>query len=158
MKGLKPLNEDFVFILEKQSSVLESKKNSNDEYLLEGIAAVFGKENNNHRIYEENEYLPHLDYLQDKISQQRLLGELDHPEKFDISLKNISHLVTDLNYNKGERTLKIKVKLWFVFLGWCMSDIRENYYDMKTRYLFETDPELLELQSFVKELIKKEKK
>ena len=111
MKGLKPLNEDFVFILEKQSSVLESKKNSNDEYLLEGIAAVFGKENNNHRIYEENEYLPHLDYLHDKIKQQRLLGELDHPEKFDISLKNISHLVTDLNYNKGERTLKIKVKL-----------------------------------------------
>ena len=43
MKGLKPLNEDFVFILEKQSSVLESKKNSNDEYLLEGIASVFGK-------------------------------------------------------------------------------------------------------------------
>ena len=111
MKGLKSLNEDFVFILEKQSSILESKKNSKDEYLLEGIAAVFGKENNNHRIYEENEYLPHLDYLQDKIKQQRLLGELDHPEKFDISLKNISHLVTDLNYNKGERTLKIKVKL-----------------------------------------------
>ena len=111
MKGLKSLNEDFVFILEKQSSILESKKNSNDEYLLEGIAAVFGKENNNHRIYEENEYLPHLDYLQDKIKNQRLLGELDHPEKFDISLKNISHLVTDLNYNKGERTLKIKVKL-----------------------------------------------
>jgi hypothetical protein len=111
MKGLKSLNEDFVFILERQSTILESKKNSKDEYLLEGIAAVFGKENNNHRIYEENEYLPHLDYLQDKISQQRLLGELDHPEKFDISLKNISHLVTDLNYNKGERTLKIKVKL-----------------------------------------------
>jgi hypothetical protein len=111
MKGLKSLNEDFVFILEKQSSILEAKKGSSDDYMLEGIAAVFGKENNNHRIYEENEYLPHLDYLQDKIKQQRLLGELDHPEKFDISLKNISHLVTDLNYNKGDRTLKIKVKL-----------------------------------------------
>jgi hypothetical protein len=111
MKGLKSLNEDFVFILEKQSSILEAKKDSSDDYVLEGIAAVFGKENNNHRIYEENEYLPHLDYLQDKIKQQRLLGELDHPEKFDISLKNISHLVTDLNYNKGDRTLKIKAKL-----------------------------------------------
>jgi hypothetical protein len=111
MEGLKSLNEDFVFILERQSTILESKKNSNDEYVLEGIAAVFGKENNNHRIYEENEYLPHMDYLQDKIKQQRLLGELDHPEKFDISLKNISHLVTDLSYNKGDRTLKIKVKL-----------------------------------------------
>ena len=47
------------------------------------------------------------------------------------------------------KKIKIRVKLWFVFLGWCISDIRENYYDMKTRYLFETDPELLELQSFV---------
>jgi hypothetical protein len=36
---------------------------------------------------------------------------LDHPEKFDISLKNISHLVEDLNYDKGNRCLKIKVKL-----------------------------------------------
>ena len=45
-----------------------------------------------------------------------------------------------------------------MFLGWCISDIRENYYDMKTRYIFETDHELLELQSFVKELIKKENK
>ena len=56
------------------------------------------------------------------------------------------------------KKLKIKVKLLFEFFGWCISDIRENYYDMKTRYLFETDPELLELQSFVKELIKKDKK
>jgi hypothetical protein len=29
---------------------------------------------------------------------------------------------------------------------------------MKSRYLFETDPELLELQEFIKELINKEKK
>ena len=56
------------------------------------------------------------------------------------------------------KKIKIRVKLLFVFLGWCVSDIRENYNDMKTRYLFETDPELLELQSFVKELIKKENK
>ena len=56
------------------------------------------------------------------------------------------------------KKIKIRVKLLFVFFGWCISDIRENYNDMKTRYLFETDPELLELQSFVKELMKKEKK
>jgi hypothetical protein len=56
------------------------------------------------------------------------------------------------------KKIKIKIKLLFVFLGWCISDIRENYNDMKTRYLVETDPELLELQRFVKELIKKENK
>jgi hypothetical protein len=50
---------------------------------------------------------------------------------------------------------KIRVKLWFMFLGWCVSDIRENYRDMKSRYLFETDPELLELQDEIRELMKK---
>jgi hypothetical protein len=56
------------------------------------------------------------------------------------------------------RKLKIKVKLLFEFFGWCISDIRENYSDMKSRYLLETDPELFELQEFVKELIKKKGK
>jgi hypothetical protein len=52
------------------------------------------------------------------------------------------------------KKLKIKVKLLFVFFGWCISDIRENYSDMKSRYLLETDPELLEAHEFVKELMK----
>jgi hypothetical protein len=52
------------------------------------------------------------------------------------------------------KKLKIKVKLLFVFFGWCISDIRENYQDMKSRYLLETDPELLEAHEFVKELMK----
>ena len=105
------LNEDLVFILERQNSILEAKKSDSDDYILEGIAAVFGQENNNNRIYEEREYLPHLEYLKDKIKQNRLVGELDHPEKFDVSLKNISHIITDLNYDKDSRELKIKVKL-----------------------------------------------
>ena len=53
------------------------------------------------------------------------------------------------------KKIKIKVRLLFLFFGWCISDIRENYNDMKTRYLFETDPELLELQEHIKELMKK---
>ena len=96
MPTTQKLNEDLVFILERQERVLESKKTDTEDYVLEGIAAVFGKENNNNRIYEENEYLPHLDYLKDKIAQKRLVGELDHPEKFDVSLKNISHIIEDL--------------------------------------------------------------
>lgn len=105
------LNEELVFILERQTSILESKKTDSDDYILEGIAAVFGKENNNNRIYEENEYLPHLQYLKDKIAQKRLVGELDHPEKFDVSLKNISHIITDLDYDKPGRQIKIKLRL-----------------------------------------------
>jgi hypothetical protein len=103
-------NLDYVLILEKSSHNLSTKKQGG-EYFLEGIAAVFGVENSNHRIYEENEYLPHLDYLRKKIDQNRLVGELDHPKEFDVSLKNISHVITDLSYDKSNRNVKIKVKL-----------------------------------------------
>ena len=104
-------NLDYVLVLEKSNVNLESKKNDKGEYFLEGVAAVFGIENSNHRIYEENEYLPHLDYLQKKIDQNRLVGELDHPKEFDVSLKNISHIITELIYDKDKRTVRIKVKL-----------------------------------------------
>jgi hypothetical protein len=103
-------NLDYVLILEKSSSNLSAKK-ENGDYFLEGVAAVFGVENSNHRIYEEQEYLPHLDYLQKKIDQNRLVGELDHPKEFDVSLKNISHVIVDLSYDKSNRNVKIKVKL-----------------------------------------------
>ena len=108
------INEQMVFILEKQNQILEASKemtSEGKEYILKGIAAQFGKENNNNRIYEEGEYLPHLEYLKDKIKQKRLVGELDHPEKFDISLSNVSHVVEDLEYDKNGRILNIKVRL-----------------------------------------------
>ena len=53
------------------------------------------------------------------------------------------------------KKIKIRVKLLFVFLGDCKSDIHENYQDMKSRYLLETDPELLETYKYIKELMKK---
>ena len=56
------------------------------------------------------------------------------------------------------RKLKIKIRLLFMFFGWCISDIRKNYNDTKSRYLLDTDPELFELQDFVRELIKKKGK
>ena len=56
------------------------------------------------------------------------------------------------------RKLKIKIRLLFMFFGWCISDIRKNYNDMKSRYLLDTDPELFELKEFVRELIKKKGK
>jgi len=112
--SLGPFGEDMVFILEKQNhhvNVSKQKVDGDNVYTLKGIAAQFGKENNNNRIYEEAEYLPHLDYLNEKIKQKRLVGELDHPEKFDVSLRNISHIIENLEYDKNGRVLNIKVKL-----------------------------------------------
>ena len=99
-----------VLVLEKSSSNLDVTKDGND-VVLEGIFAQFGVINNNDRIYEENEYLPHLEYLTKKITDKRLLGELDHPEKFDISLSKVSHLIEKLEYNKEKRQIIGRVRL-----------------------------------------------
>ncbi len=112
MSDIGQFGKDWVFVLEKMSDAkVELKSKDNGDYILEGVAAVFGKENQNRRIYEEKEYLPHLDYLQKKISKKKLLGELDHPAGFDTSLKNASHIVEKLEYDKDNRTIKIRLKL-----------------------------------------------
>lgn len=98
-----------VLILEKSAPL--SLKKENDSYVLEGICAVFGKRNNNNRIYEEKDYLPHLDALNEKISKRMLLGELDHPEAFEVSYKNASHIIENLNYNQDSRTISIKLRI-----------------------------------------------
>ena len=103
-------NNNVLMILERSGSNLEVNK-SNNEYVLEGIFAQFGVENNNHRIYEEKEYLPHLDYLKKKISENRLLGELDHPDKFDISLSKVSHLIEDVKYDPKKLQIIGRIKL-----------------------------------------------
>lgn len=39
----------------------------------------------------------------------------------------------------------LRIKLFFTFLRWCWEypdSITENWQDMKSRYLFETDPEM----------------
>jgi hypothetical protein len=99
-----------LMILERAGSNLEINKKDN-EYVLEGVFAQFGVENNNHRIYEEKEYLPHLEYLKKKITENRLLGELDHPDKFDISLSKVSHLIEDVKYDPKKRQIVGRIKL-----------------------------------------------
>lgn len=100
-----------VFLLEKSSTNLQVIKKDGEDYILEGTCAIFGEVNNNGRIYEEAEYMPHLEYLREKIKANRLVGELDHPEKFDISLKHISHKIESLDYIKESREIRIRVRL-----------------------------------------------
>jgi len=104
------MNNKMLLILERSSSNLKVDKESGD-FVLEGIFAQFGVENNNKRIYEEKEYLPHLEYLKQKISENRLMGELDHPDKFEVSLNKVSHIIESLEYDKGKRQIKGRIRL-----------------------------------------------
>lgn len=104
-------NKKIVMILEKTGTSMQLKEKDEKGYVLEGIFAQFGILNNNKRIYEEKEYLPHLEYLKDKINKKMLFGELDHPKEFDVSLKNVSHVIESLEYDKENRQIRGKIRL-----------------------------------------------
>ena len=104
------LPKDSVYIIERINEAVTVTKENND-IILEGTAAVFGVMNENNRVYEKQEYLPHLDYLNKKIQERRLFGELDHPQKFDVSLANVSHVIESLVYDEPSNSVKIRVRL-----------------------------------------------
>lgn len=99
-----------LLILERSSTELEFKQDGG-AYVLEGIFGEIDKKNRNNRIYTENEYLPQIEALQAKIKSSKLLGELDHPSNFDVSLKNVSHIIEELTYDKETKQVKGRIRL-----------------------------------------------
>lgn len=99
-----------VLIVEKSSEPIKFQK-VNDEYILEGIFTEIGVRNRNNRIYEEREFVPHIDLLQSKIKTKELVGELDHPQGYEISFQNVSHVIEKLEYNNSTKQVRGKIKI-----------------------------------------------
>ena len=93
---------------------LNESESTSERYILEGLfAGPFGVENRNKRIYQVDEYLKHLQYLRDDIKNgEPLLGELDHPDdRFEVKMKEVSHRILDLWYDKASNTIQGKLEL-----------------------------------------------
>ena len=100
-----------LLIVEMSSSALSVASKDNKEYILEGIFGEIDTKNKNNRIYTEDEYVPQIQQLQEKIKSSKLLGELDHPQQFDVSLKNVSHIIEELFYDKESKHVRGKIRL-----------------------------------------------
>lgn len=99
-----------LLILERSAQNLQ-KITKNGKTMLEGVFAEFGIENRNGRVYEEKEYLPHLEYLKRDIAAGQLLGELDHPERFEVALGNVSHRISELWYDQAKRQVLGRIEI-----------------------------------------------
>lgn len=99
-----------LLILERSTFKMASSK-SNGEYILEGVFSEIGVRNNNNRIYDENELVPHIEEMAAKVADKKILGELDHPNKFEVSLKNASHVIEEINYDKTTKQVTGKIRL-----------------------------------------------
>ena len=100
-----------LLILERSKSNLNMTKDADGSVVLEGVFTEIGVKNKNNRIYEEAEVLPHIKELQEKVKTNKLLGELDHPKDFDISLSNVSHVIEDLSYDENKKQVLGRIRL-----------------------------------------------
>lgn len=103
-------NDNLVLIVENVGQALAVQNSNTNGTVLEGVCAVFGQMNNNRRVYEKNEYLPHLSYLNQKINKKQLVGTLDHPQHFEAKLSEASHIIEKLEYD-GSNKVMIKLRL-----------------------------------------------
>jgi methyl-accepting chemotaxis protein len=100
-----------LLIVEMSSNALSVENAESKDYVLEGIFGEIDVKNKNQRIYTEDEYVPQIEALQQKIKSGKLLGELDHPSQFDVSLKNVSHVIEDLHYDSEKKQVRGRIRL-----------------------------------------------
>jgi hypothetical protein len=104
------MNNKYLLVVERSESQLTIAK-TDEKYVLEGVFTEIGVKNNNQRIYDEKEVIPHVNELKKLCVGNKLLGELDHPKSFDISLKNASHVIEDLSYDKDKKQVIGRIRL-----------------------------------------------
>lgn len=99
-----------LLILERSEANLTPIK-EDGKYVLEGVFTEIGVKNKNNRIYDKVELMPHIKDLQEQLKGNKLLGELDHPTSFDISLKNASHIIESLTYDESTNKVMGRIRL-----------------------------------------------
>lgn len=100
-------DQKLVLIIERSMADLAQVQSETDDknYVFEGIFAEITDKNNknrNQRYYTKEEYLPQIEMLQKVIEQNSLLGEIDHPDRFNVKMSEASHRVEKLEFRTDE--------------------------------------------------------
>tara|TARA_B100000614_G_scaffold256359_1_gene274764 strand:+ start:371 stop:976 length:606 start_codon:yes stop_codon:yes gene_type:complete len=91
------------------SQLNENVSKENGNLVVEGILATVEVKNGNGRYYKKELWEREMDKYQELINERRSLGELDHPESQVINLQNVSHLVTDWDWDGDNIMGKIEI-------------------------------------------------
>lgn len=77
--------------------------------LVEGILATAEVKNGNGRYYPKELWEREIDKYMTCVKENRATGELDHPDSSIISLKNVSHIIRDIQW-RGDKVIgKIEI-------------------------------------------------
>jgi hypothetical protein len=77
--------------------------------LVEGILATAEVKNGNGRYYPKDLWEREIDKYMSCVRENRATGELDHPDSSIISLKNVSHIIRDIQWDGDKVIGKIEI-------------------------------------------------
>jgi hypothetical protein len=89
--------------------ISEGKLSDRGNPLVEGILATVEVKNGNGRYYKKELWEREMEKYSQCIKEKRALGELDHPESSIINLKNVSHNINDIWWDKDHIMGKIEI-------------------------------------------------
>lgn len=90
MKLIRELNENV-------ENIIEEGANGQKNHYITGIFLQSEIKNRNGRMYPEGIMEAEVKrYIKESVENKSAWGELDHPEKFGISMKNVSHRIVEL--------------------------------------------------------------
>ena len=104
----KSLLIEYALFTPKSAVLTEGKGDRN--LMVEGVIQRADAKNQNGRVYPKIILEREVErYIDGPVSENRALGELDHPESMVINLKNVSHNIKKLWWNGDDLMGKVEV-------------------------------------------------
>ena len=104
----KSLLIEYALFTPKSAVLTEGKGDRN--LVVQGVIQRADAKNQNGRVYPKNILEREVEkYIDGPVSENRALGELDHPESMVINLKNVSHNIKQLWWDGDDLMGKVEV-------------------------------------------------
>jgi len=107
---MKQLIVDYIPFEILPEQISESMKENNGKLIVKGVLQRADTKNQNGRVYPKEILMREAKkYFKNFITQKRAMGELDHPESAVVNLSNVSHNITEMNWNGDDLVGTVEV-------------------------------------------------
>ena len=107
---MKQLIVDYLPFEVQPDQINESMKENNGKVIVKGVLQRADTKNQNGRVYPKEILMREAKkYFKNFIHQKRAMGELDHPESSVVNLANVSHNITEMNWNGDDLVGTVEV-------------------------------------------------
>jgi len=97
---MKQLIVDYLPFEIEPDQINEAMKENNGKLVVKGVLQRADTKNQNGRVYPKDILVREAKkYANGFVKQKRAMGELDHPESSVVNLQNVSHNITEMDFN-----------------------------------------------------------